>query len=147
MGRRAELADVTDIALYTGLEAEAGRLRPLTENDIADKIDSFWLYEVNDRIVAVTRLKRYGDWAELGAAITLTRDRGRGHGGALAQQLLREGIAQDLKALFVLGKDPRMEKMFGPLGFSEVDRTELPAEWKSDYDMSRPTRAFVRYLR
>ena len=145
--RRAELTDVTDIALYTGMEAEAGRLRPLTENDIADQIDSFWLYEVDDTIVSVSRLKRYGDWAELGAAITLTRDRGRGRGGALVQRLLREGIAQDLEAIFVLGKDPRMEKMFGPLGFTEVDRTELPAEWQADYDMSRPTRAFVKYLR
>jgi N-acetylglutamate synthase-like GNAT family acetyltransferase len=61
-------------------------------------------------------------------------------------RLLEEAQKEGLKAVFVLGKDPRMERTFGALGFEEIDRTELPAEWQDGYDVSRPSRAFIKYL-
>jgi N-acetylglutamate synthase-like GNAT family acetyltransferase len=61
-------------------------------------------------------------------------------------RLLEEAQKEGLEAVFVLGKDPRMERTFGALGFEEIDRAELPAEWQDGYDMSRPSRAFIKYL-
>jgi N-acetylglutamate synthase-like GNAT family acetyltransferase len=92
------------------------------------------------------RLKRYGTWAELGAATSLSRERGRRRAGALSLRLLEEAQKEGLEAVFVLGKDPRMERTFGALGFEEIDRAQLPAEWQDGYDMSRPSKAFVKYL-
>ena len=122
------------------------RLLPVDENDIAADIGGFWLCEVDDQLVAVMRLKRYGTWAELGAATSLSRERGRRHSGALVVRLLDEAKKEGLAAVFVLGKDTRMASTFGALGFEEIDRSELPAQWKEHYDMSRPTRAFVKYV-
>jgi N-acetylglutamate synthase-like GNAT family acetyltransferase len=143
--RRAELRDVTNIGMYIRRESRQGRLLPVDENDIAADIRGFWLCEVDDQLVAVMRLKRYGTWAELGAATSLSRERGRRHSGALVMRLLGEAKKEGLAAVFVLGKDTRMASTFGALGFEEIDRSELPAQWKEHYDMSRPTRAFVKY--
>jgi len=67
--RRSELRDITDIGIYIRRES---RLLPVDENSIAADIGSFWLCEVDDQLVAVMRLKRYGTWAELGAATSLS---------------------------------------------------------------------------
>ncbi len=144
--RRAELGDVTDIGIFIRRESRKGRLLPVDENDIAADIGSFWLCEVDAQLVALMRLKRYGNWAEFGAATSLSRERGRRRAGALSARLLEEAQKEGLKAVFVLGKDARMERTFGALGFKEIDRADLPAEWQDGYDMSRPSRAFIKYL-
>ena len=141
-----QVGDVTDVGIFIRRESRKGRLLPVDENDIAADIGSFWLCEVDAQLVALMRLKRYGTWAELGAATSLSRERGRRRAGALSMRLLEEAQKEGLKAVFVLGKDPRMERTFGALGFEEIDRAELPAEWQDGYDMSRPSRAFIKYL-
>jgi len=41
---------------------------------------------------------------------------------------------------------PRMWEFFRALGFREVDRSVLPESWRASYDMTRPSRAFIKEL-
>jgi N-acetylglutamate synthase-like GNAT family acetyltransferase len=145
--RRAELRDVSDIMIQLRPAIAAGRILPVTENEIAEHIDDFWVYVVDDRIVSSLRVKRWDDWVELATGATVVRERGRGRAGTLLQRVIAE-LERDerIAGLFGLSIDPRIE-VLGTLGFTEVDRSELPESWKHHYDMTRPSRAFAKRLR
>jgi len=44
--------------------------------------------------------------------------------------------------VFALSINEKMWTFFKNLGFSEVERKELPQQWQNQYDFSRPSRAF-----
>jgi N-acetylglutamate synthase-like GNAT family acetyltransferase len=146
--RRAELRDVTDIMIQLRPAIAEGRILLLTENDIAEHIDEFWVHVVDDRVVSTVRAKHWGDWVELATGSTIIRERNRGRASSLMMRAIEE-LERDERVvgLFGLSIDPRAEAGLGSLGFAEIDRRELPEPWRRNYDMSRPSRAFAKPLR
>ncbi|MEE8396899.1 MAG: GNAT family N-acetyltransferase [bacterium] len=144
--RRAKIGDVTDITLLTRPEAEAGRIRPVEESEIEANIDSYWVYDIDGLLVGLARLKPFGEVAELAQFATLPRYRGKGRARELAQRLVDEAAAQGFRRVFALSVDPRMWDFFRSLDFQQVDRDALPENWQKEYDLARPSRAFLKEL-
>ena len=144
--RRGMPRDVTDIGLLLRPEFEAGRIRAWSENEIEANIDNYWLYEMDGKVVGLACLKPHGVEGELAQFATLPRFRGKGRAGELALHLIEEARGQGMKKVFALSIDERMWGFFTGLGFRAIDRGELPEAWRRNYDMNRPSRAFILEL-
>src|SRR5579863_2586996 len=145
--RPAEVKDVTDIALLLTPEIEKGRILHIDENDIERDIGYYQVYEIDGLLVGLARLKRFGTWAEMAQFATLPRYRGKGRARELALRLIDQALVMDIQAVFALSVVPRMWDFFRDLGFREVDREVLPEAWRAGYDMTRPSKAFLKELR
>ena len=144
--RPARLEDITDMMMLLKPEIAAGRILPVEESEVESGLDFYRVYEVEGDLVGLARLKQYGTWAELSRFATLHRYRGRGRARELAVRLIEEAIQQKMDAVFALSVDPRMWTFFNSLGFVETSRENLPGSWKTGYDFSRPSKAFVKEL-
>jgi N-acetylglutamate synthase-like GNAT family acetyltransferase len=144
--RQATVRDVTEIALLLMPEQESGRILRADENDIEANIGAYWVYDIDGLLVGAARLKRFGDWAELAHFATLPRYRGKGRARELAQRLMQEARSQGVQVVFALSIDARVLEFFKELGFRDIERARLPAQWREHYDMSRPSKALVRNL-
>lgn len=144
--RQAELSDISDIAFQIRPQVEAGRILPVSENEIAQNIRNFWVYEIDGQIVSLLRLKLYGDWAEIATGSTVFRDRGYGRLSQLFAHVLTEAKRREIAVIFGVGISPKMEASLIPLGFEEKTHDELPQAWQDQYDKTRPSRAFALRL-
>lgn len=144
--RQARVEDVTQIGLLLRAEIEEGRILPVDEDAIEGDIQLYWVYEIDGLIVGSARLKPFGGWAELAQFTTLPRYRGKGHARTLGSRLEQEAAAMGMHNLFALSTNDGMWRFLEHQGFSPVERTALPREWRADYDMSRPSRAFLKEL-
>ncbi len=124
-------------------QIESGRILPLTENTITQNLGDFWVYDIDGQIVAVMRIKDYGDWVEIATGATLFRDRKFGRASELIMHLIEEARNRHKNGVFGVGIDPRLEKKLVPLGFREADPGELPKLWRDQYDFTRPSVAFL----
>ena len=77
---------------------------------------------------------------------TLPRYRGKGRARELARHLEQEAREAGVERLFALSTDERMWGFFLSLGFSETPREQLPEAWRTQYDLNRPSHAFVKEL-
>jgi len=144
--RNATVGDVMDIALLLRPEIESGRILPVSENQIERDISAYWVFEINGLLAGLARLRPFGDWAELSQFATLSRYRGKGRARDLAIQLEQEAKLEGFTRVFALSIDSRMWDFFTGLGFQETPRETLPVQWLENYDLSRPSRAFVKTL-
>lgn len=144
--RQAELRDISDIVFQLRSDIEAGRILPVNENDIAENLRNFWVYEIDGQIISVMRLKEYDDWLEIATGSTLLRDRRFGRAEELFARLMEEAKSRDAKAVFGVGINPKLEKKLIPIGFKELPHNELPQSWQDQYDKSRQSRAFALFL-
>ena len=140
--RRAQLNDSRDIAFLMKPYVQARIMLPLSEDEIAATIDSFYVYTINAQIVAVAKLSSYGEAYELGKLATLPRYRGKGLARALVQQLVQRAAEDGKRYLFALTVDVHTGNFFKRLGFEEVPRESLPAEWQAGYDFKRGSLAY-----
>ena len=92
------------------------------------------------------RLKEYGDWVEIATGSTIFRDRKYGRASELFMHLLEESKNRGVKGIFGVGINPKMEQKLTPLGFVEVQHSELPQAWQDQYNKSRSSRAFALTL-
>ena len=140
--RKAGLSDVMDIALLMKPYVQSNAILPVSEDDLAEDITNFYVYSVNNSIVAAAKLTEYGDAAEMAKFCTLPRYQGKGRAHELAERLIETAKKIGKKSIFSLSIDPRMFDFFQNLGFSECDRHKLPENWQKNYDLSRPSKAF-----
>lgn len=140
--RRATLADTHQITLLLRPAMQDFSVLPLSENQIAEDIDNYSVYTVNGEIVALAKLSCYGRAVEIGKFATLPRYQGRGRARELARALIEQARQDSYEYIFALSTREKMWEFFENLGFKCVAREELPAEWASHYDFSRPSRAF-----
>jgi len=140
--RKAELSDVMDIALLMKPYVQFGAILAVPEDELAAEIENYFVYSVNNSIVAAAKLTEYNDTAEMAKFCTLPRYQGKGRAHELAIRLIETATRIGKKSIFALSIDPRMFDFFRNLGFSECSRNELPANWLQDYDLSRPSKAF-----
>jgi N-acetylglutamate synthase-like GNAT family acetyltransferase len=59
---------------------------------------------------------------------------------------MQEARSQGVQVVFALSIDARVLEFFKELGFRDIERARLPAQWREHYDMSRPSKALVRNL-
>ncbi len=140
--RKAELSDVMDISLLMKPYVISGAILPVPEDDLADEIGNYYVYSVNNSIVAAAKLTEYGDAAEMAKFCTLPRYQGKGRAHELANKLVENATTIGKKSIFALSIEPRMFDFFQHLGFSECSRKELPDTWQKNYDLGRPSKAF-----
>lgn len=140
--RRGELQDVTDISLLMKPSIAAGTILPVSEDSIAEHIESYFVYTVNGAIVASARLVEYGEACELAKFSTLPRFQGKGRARVLALKMIDEASKLGKRFVFALSIEPKMWQFFEGLAFAEVPREDLPEQWKSGYDFTRPSKAF-----
>jgi amino-acid N-acetyltransferase len=140
--RPGRLSDVMDITLLMKPYIRSGSILPVSEDQLAAEIAAYFVYTVNNSIVAVARLKDYGEAAELAKFCTLPRYQGKGRARELAERMIETARNQRKTYIFALSIEPRMFMFFRNLGFQTVEREQLPAEWRRQYDLNRPSRAF-----
>lgn len=144
--RRGTVRDVADIGRLLKPYIMEGTILALSDDEIAAVVESFFVYTVNDALVAASQLVDYGEAAELAKFCTLPRFQGKGRARELALRMLEVARLQDKQYVFALSIAPKMWAFFQSLGFSEMPREDLPNEWKAKYDFSRPSKAFALYF-
>jgi N-acetylglutamate synthase-like GNAT family acetyltransferase len=144
--RRGEPKDVFTVSRLIKPHIERGLILPMTEEELASEIGNFLLYVINGSIVAGAKIINYGDTGELSKFFSLPRFRRRGHARLVATSLIEEAKKMGKKYVFSLSISPGMWDFFQSLGFSEIDRKDLPKEWQEGYDFTRNSKAFILHL-
>ncbi|MFH2133469.1 MAG: GNAT family N-acetyltransferase, partial [bacterium] len=98
--RRAELSDVMDISLLMKPYVQSGVILPVQENDLARDIANYYVYTVNNSIVAAAKLTIYDDSAEMAKFCTLPRYQGKGRAHELALKLIDTAKNAGKKSIF-----------------------------------------------
>ena len=140
--RRAVLSDVTDLSLLMKPSIAEGVILPVTEDQIAEQIDTYFVYTVNGAIAASARLADFDEACELAKFCTLPRFQGKGRARQLAIEMIDAARKAGKKYVFALSIEPKMWEFFSALGFVEVERETLPASWRESYNMKRPSKGF-----
>lgn len=140
--RKGKLADVLDISLLMKPYIKSRKILPVTEDDIAKEIQDYYVYSVNNSIVASAKLTHYGSAVELAKFCTLPRYQGKGRARELAEKMIQNVKDSGKDMIFALTIEPKMFAFFKSLGFDECDRNCLPKSWLKKYDMQRSSKAF-----
>jgi len=140
--RQAIPTDVADIALLMKPYIKQGSILPVSELQIFDELKNYYVYTVNDQVVASAKLTPFGDAGEIGKICTLPRYQRKGRARAITEKIIEVARKKKLSSVFSLSTQDRMFIFFRQLGFKEVDRESLPDVWKRSYDFSRPSKAF-----
>lgn len=140
--RQGKTSDVMNISLLMKPYVQTGAILPIDENQLASEIEKYYVYTVNNSIVAAAKFTDHGSVAELAKFCTLPRYQGKGRAKELAEKLIQSARNQNKKYIFALSIEPRMFDFFKNLGFEESDRENLPMMWKQNYDLTRPSKAF-----
>jgi amino-acid N-acetyltransferase len=124
MMRRANLTDVKIIQSIINQYSLSGQMLPRTLNDLYEHLRDFHVYEHDGGIVGVCAL--HISWDGLAEIRSLAVIQGHVHegiGSKLVHQCLMEAADLNVERVFVLTYVP---EFFRKLGFSEVDKKELP---------------------
>ncbi|NLK63353.1 MAG: hypothetical protein GX287_07880 [Fusobacteria bacterium] len=145
--READIEDINSIYLLIRNETLKNNILPITEEEIEVYINNYLVYVVDSSVVAVGTLKYFGNCAEIAKIATYPRYQGGKKAKALCFELVNKAIKEGLDFVFGLTVNIGMEKLFLSLGFNEIDRSNLPEEWKKNYDFSRPSKSYIKYLK
>lgn len=146
--RWGEPRDLFAVSRLMKPHIERGILLPVSDEDLKKEIHHFLLYTINDAIVAGARMYHYETKdknkgaVELAKFFCLPRYRRRGHARSLAQNFINQAKEMGKEYVFSLSVSEGMWEFLKSLDFEEVDRSELPEEWKNTYDFNRPSKAF-----
>lgn len=144
--RRGEPKDVFTVSRLIKPHIEKGLILPMTEEELASEIGNFLLYIINGSIVAGAKIINYGNTGELSKFFSLPRFRRKGHARMVALALIEEAKEMGKEYVFSLSISPGMWDFFVSLGFTEIDRKQLPKEWQQGYDFTRNSKAFILHL-
>jgi amino-acid N-acetyltransferase len=124
MIRKAKLTDVKAIQSLVNQYADAGQMLPRTLNEIYEHLRDFHVYEDNDSLVGVCALHVSWDGLAEIRSLAVHRDRVKhGIGAELVRKCLLEAAELQVERVFVL---TYQAVFFNKLGFTEVDKKELP---------------------
>ncbi len=124
MIRKATLTDVKSIQWLVNQYAETGQMLPRTLNELYEHLRDFHVYEENGSLVGVCALHISWDGLAEIRSLAVKKDwAGRGIGSALVRQCLSEAASLNAIRVFVL---TYQDVFFRKLGFSDVDKKELP---------------------
>lgn len=124
MIRKAKLTDVKAIQSIVNQYAEGGQMLPRTLNELYEHLRDFHVYEQDGSIIGVCALHVSWDGLAEIRSLAVRPDRvKRGVGSELVRQCLSEAGALRVERVFVL---TYQNGFFRKLGFTEVDKKELP---------------------
>ncbi len=124
MIRKARIADVKAIQALINGYADSGQMLPRTLNELYEHLRDFSVYEDKGAIVGVCALHISWDGlAELRSLAVRQDSAGKGIGAGLVRQCLAEASDFGAERVFVL---TYVAGFFKKLGFSDVDKKELP---------------------
>lgn len=144
--RQAQLSDVRNIFLLMAPHIKNGLVLPTSEDQIAAQIASYHLVEVNGELIASAKLSYYDRAVEIAKLCSLPRHRGKGRARELVRQMIEIARQSGKELAFALTVETQVGFFLRGLGFSEIDRANLPASWREQYDFSRPSQAFALRL-
>jgi amino-acid N-acetyltransferase len=129
MVRVARIADAKQIHQLLLQFAKQGEMLPSSLAEIYEFIRDFYVFEVDGKVVGTVRL--HVSWADLAEVRSLAVDESRsglGIGRQLVQSCLNEARELGLAKVFALTYKPGF---FARLGFTEIDKSELPQKiWR-----------------
>jgi len=124
MIRKATLTDVKSIQSLVNQYADTGQMLPRTLNELYEHLRDFHVYEDNGEVIGVCALHVSWDGLAEIRSLAVRKDRtGRGIGSSLVRQCLSEAASIQVARVFVL---TYQAVFFRRLGFSDVDKKELP---------------------
>jgi amino-acid N-acetyltransferase len=124
MIRKAKITDVKDIQSLVNQFADTGQMLPRTLNELYENLRDFHVFEENDLLVGVCALHVSWDGLAEVRSLAVKRDRMKqGIGSELVRHCLAEAAQLQIKRVFVL---TYQDTFFRRLGFSDVDKKELP---------------------
>ena len=122
--RKADVNDVPAIADTINIHAPKGIMLPRPISQIYDNVRDYHVIELDGNIIGCGALHvTWSDLAEIRALSIREEHVGKGYGRRIVEKLLEEADALKIEKVFVL---TYQEKFFGKMGFSEIDKAELP---------------------
>jgi amino-acid N-acetyltransferase len=127
--RKAAMRDIPGMLALINSYAANGIMLPRTEFEMSEHIRDFSVAYEGELLVGCGALHFYTPTtAEVRSLAVLPEIKQRGIGRALVEALEQEARENDLEAIFAFTYAPQF---FGKLGFSEIERGELPLKaWK-----------------
>jgi len=127
--RKATMRDIPAILQLINGYARQGIMLPRNEFELSESIRDFTVLYDGDRLTGCAALHFYGPTlAEVRSLAVLPESKGTGAGSLLMEALEQEAREFDLDILFAFTYVPGF---FQKMGYSEVDRGELPLKaWK-----------------
>jgi amino-acid N-acetyltransferase len=124
MIRKARIADVKAIQALINGYADSGQMLPRTLNELYEHLRDFVVLEENGAIAGVCALHiSWEGLAEIRSLAVRQNRTSKGMGSALVRQCLTEALDFGAERVFVL---TYVAGFFKKLGFSDVDKKELP---------------------
>ncbi|MBN1444593.1 MAG: N-acetyltransferase [Candidatus Omnitrophica bacterium] len=122
--RKAKMGDVNHIKRIVNNFAEAGKMLPLSINQIYDRLRNFWVIDLEGKVVGCGALKIiWKDLGEIRSIAVSPKYQKKGYGNLLIEKLFEEAGSMDIKKVFVLTYIP---PFFEKLGFERIQKSKLP---------------------
>jgi amino-acid N-acetyltransferase len=124
MIRKAKIADVKAIQSLINQYADSGQMLPRSLNELYEQLRDFHVIEENGTLIGVCALHVSWDGIAEIRSLAVRQDRKKqGIGSELVKHCLSEASALEVERVFVL---TYQERFFRKLGFTDVDKKELP---------------------
>ena len=124
MIRKARLIDVKAMQALINQYADTGQMLPRALNELYEHLRDFHVYEENGSLIGVCALHVSWDGLAEIRSLAVRQDRlKRGIGAELVRHCLEEAVDLQVTRVFVL---TYQANFFKKLGFTEVDKKELP---------------------
>ena len=124
MIRKAKLSDVKAMQALVNRYADSGQMLPRTLNELYEHLRDFFVYEENGGLIGLAALHISWDGIAEVRSLAVSQERQKsGVGTELVRQCLAEAAELGVEKVFVL---TYQEAFFRKLGFTDVDKKELP---------------------
>ena len=141
----ARAADVPEIMRLLQPQVDAGSLVSRTAAEVADRLDDYSVYHVDDTVQGCAALRMVdAATAEIESLVVSETYRGSGNGARLVTYLM--GRARTRGARQVLVLTTQSADFFMELGFVEADPDALPGTRPRNYDRNRNSRVLEAAL-
>jgi amino-acid N-acetyltransferase len=129
---KAKMSDVNQIHRLVNYFAEKGEMLPRSLSELYENIRDHFVIRHGERIIACAALHViWSDLAEIKSLAVAKDSQEQGIGAQLVEACLNEAKELGISSVFCLTYKP---SFFEKLGFSQVDKTELPHKiWAECY--------------
>lgn len=124
MIRKATVEDVKKIQKLVNFHAKRDRMLPRSLNELYDSVRNFFVYCEGKNIYGCCALDvDWEDLAEIKSLAVAKSREGRGIGGKLLAECIKDAKKLKIKKVFALTYVP---EFFGKFGFTVIDKKNLP---------------------
>lgn len=144
--RAARKKDVDAIYSITKNAVKSEALRHRTKQSIEKDIDHFFVFEIDDSVIACAALFSYGESCEIASVLVASAYQNQGIGKTLVEFMLQEAAKRGMKTVYAL--TTQAYSFFRTiLHFEDASADDLPAERKALLEKSRRnSKVLVKHL-